>query len=738
MFLPHLGFSQSVEGTIIDSTTKENIPFALINLIDIDASALADEHGHFRFQGQLPQPIKIRCSAIGYETKIFVLEQITGKLTLMLSPAHIELKEVNISVSTGLIQKNSITNVESKTLEELGEVISPNLSEALSNISGVYNNSTGNGIGKPVIRGLSGNRVLTYLNGLRIENQQFGGDHGLGITELGIAQVDVIKGPSSLLYGADALGGVIHFTDEKYTTKGNFESSLSSIYESNTNSSKNIFSIKTAKNAWRINAYAYFNSSADYRLPSGDYLVNSRFQESAGKMALGYNKKNWVLNIRYSFQLSLIGLPGHSHDSIMDKSSFLQKKAERESQLPVQKTNSHFVLIENIFFLKNNNEIHLFTGFTANQLKEFEEKVTIPGINNQLNTYSYNLRWKKNMGKNGKLISGFQGMSQRNHNHSGAEEILIPQANLVDNGVYTLYRYTYKKAEIQGGLRYDTRFLQQLKTFKETLPQNFFFSGLNYSLGFLNNWRSLVLRTNISSGYRPPHLNELLANGVHHGALRFEIGNIALQPEYATQFDASLEYEGEHLALIFNPFYSQINRYIYLSPTNTFIDNYPVYQYNQIDKARLWGGDFGFHFHPHFLHHLHMESSLSFIQVEDESGHPLPLIPQTRINNTLRLELSGKKFVSIENISLQYLYFLPQNRVAENEISSPEYHLVHFGTQVKLNFKQPLLIKLGIRNLLNEEYIDHLSRLKNINIEAPGRNFYVGIKWNFIKSKSIH
>ena len=72
VFLPHLGFSQSVEGTIIDSTTKENIPFALINLLDIDASTLADEHGHFRFQGQLPQPIKIRCSAIGYETKIFV------------------------------------------------------------------------------------------------------------------------------------------------------------------------------------------------------------------------------------------------------------------------------------------------------------------------------------------------------------------------------------------------------------------------------------------------------------------------------------------------------------------------------------------------------------------------------------------------------------------------------------------------------------------------------------------
>jgi iron complex outermembrane receptor protein len=137
------------------------------------------------------------------------------------------------------------------------------LGEAISNMSSVYQTSTGLGISKPVIRGLSGMRVISFLNGLRIENQQWGGDHGMGINENGIGNVEVIKGPSSLLYGADAMGGVVYFTDEAYAKQNEIQAKVESRYETNTSGSNNFATLKFNKNNLRFNLHANYANHAD-------------------------------------------------------------------------------------------------------------------------------------------------------------------------------------------------------------------------------------------------------------------------------------------------------------------------------------------------------------------------------------------------------------------------------------------------------------------------------------------
>jgi iron complex outermembrane receptor protein len=296
--------------------------------------------------------------------------------------------------------------------------------------------------------------------------------------------------------------------------------------------------------------------------------------------------------------------------------------------------------------------------------------------------------------------------------------------------VYTLFQTEYKGWELQTGFRFDNRQVQSLTLFNGNAPFTSSYNGYNYSAGAAKRVNKFMFRANVSSGFRPPHLSELLSNGVHHGTLRFEVGDINLKSEQATQFDISGEYSSDHIRFVLNPFYNIIQNYIYITPQNLTINNYPVFNYEQTESAQLMGGDVGVHYHPHFAHQLHFEHTISYIHAQDDAGLALPLIPQTRFNSILRFEFNSKKKFQVENVSLQHLYFLPQNNVVSYESTSPSYQLIHVGANFKLDYKNPLFIKVGVRNLLNENYIDHLSRLKNIGLEAPGRNIYISLKMN--------
>ena len=720
----------SLNGKVQDAESKEPIPYASVFFVDINTGTTTDSKGEFYFSEKLPKNTKLKISAIGYETIIVTLNDATKEVILIeLSHAHMELNEVTISTTTGLLQQHSITNIESKSLTELNTVLSINIGEALANIPSVYNSGTGAGISKPVIRGQSGMRVVTYLNGLRLENQQWGGDHGLGVVENGIGIVEVIKGPSSLLYGVDALGGVVYFTDEAYAHQNTIESFVESQFETNSMRTKSFAGVKLSQKSLRINLFGSYNSNADYQLPNEKFVTNTRFNEKNFKTSIGYNKGNWVMNLRYNYMNNRVGLPGHTHDTIITTESFQTNLQNRNEVIPKQLTENHFLLLENTFYF-DKSDLKIWLGATNNKITEHDEKVTIPGIEMTLQNNTYNARWSKNINDNNNIIFGAQGMYQTNSNSERALEKLIPDANLFDNGVYALYKGSKGLWEYQVGIRFDNRMINSKTAFNGFDPISKSYSGLNYSAGAVKMWEKFILRGNVSSGFRPPHLSELLANGVHHGTLRYEVGNKDLKSEQATQIDMSAEYATDHISLILNPFYNAFQNYIYIEPQNSNIDGFPLFHYKQMSFAQLYGGDFGIHYHPHFLHQLHLEHNVSYLFAEDKLSNPLPLIPQTRFNTTLRFEFKSDQKIQLENISLQHLYFLEQNRVVSYETSSSAYQLIHLGIDLKVDAKTPIKLKVGVRNLFNEAYIDHLSRLKNIGLEAPGRTYYVSARIN--------
>ena len=723
LFIPLIINAQVLK--VVDKETREHVPYASVAIYDLGIQAKCDENGEFDLGIKLNN-ILVLVSAEGYKSKSFKYKkEQTNLFVVELERSHFLLNEIVISPTLGIVQQYNLTNVFLKTISSQNQLMNSNLMGIVSSVPGVYSINTGSGISKPVIRGMSGLKVLTFLNGLRIENQQWGNDHGVNFSDMGIKSVEIVKGPSSLLYGADALGGVLYFVDEDYVSSNTTESAVETRFESNTLSTSNIASLKMASKNIRFNIYAGFKSAADYQIPNGSYIVNSRFKGNSLKASLGFSKEKWVLNLRYNHNSNQIGLPGHTHSANPNPLDFQSEFQNRARVIPFQLIKDHYISLENKLFF-DKSVLKFITGFTSNSLTEHEEKVTIPGIKVRLTNFPYHLSLSSHVNENLTWISGTQGMLTKNVNAEEALTILIPNSTSNDYGVYSLFKYSKHDIESQIGFRYDYREINAV----EIGARNF--SKLNGSLGFLYHKNAYTFRTNFSSGYRPPHITEMLSNGVHHGTNRYEIGSTDLESEFANQFDVSLDYNNEHVSFNVNPFFNTFKNYIYIKPTGDVIDAYPVYEYSQASSARTYGGELYMHYHPHFAHRLHLEQDFSYVIGEDNNNIPLPLIPQTRINTKLKYEFKKQNSkIQLQTLVVQRTHFLAKEDVATYETSSQNYQVYNIEANFSYNAKQKSFLKLGVRNLFNTTYINHLSNLKGIGLPSPGINFYFSINYFF-------
>lgn len=723
MLVQLVAFGETFEAKVLDKQTNEPIPYANIYFVDLKTGTTSDELGVFKIEAYSQKNIHVQINVLGYKPldEVFSIEDEKVKI-FYLEEGHFDIHEVLVSGVSNNLQRENITNVSSKNLDEIQQESSLTLSETISNIPGVEQNSTGAGIGKPIIRGLSGNRIVTYAQGTRVENQQWGDEHGLGIGAVGIEKVEVIKGPASLLYGSDALGGVLYFVDERYAQKNTIESFVESKFLSNSLSSINSAGLKIHKGKFKMNLFGTYASHADYQTPNFKSIFNTRFDEQNIKAAFGFSAKNWISNIRYSFLRNNFG--------IVEDATYTDSR-ERNFILPFQSIDNHSLSFENTIFT-GKSKFKLILGYSNNYRKEFEDDKEEHALGLKLNTFTYDLKWHSPKYKERfSFIVGSQGLFQNNKNDG--EEILIPDANVTDVGAFVIANLDLKKLKLQAGFRTDFRFIntQEMITDEGFFPAFIhFYNGYTYSAGAVYKLDKTNFRLNLSSGFRAPNTSELLSDGVHEGTNRYEKGNINLLKENANQIDFSVDYEDEHFSLLINPFYNNISNYIYLSPTDSAIDGNPVFEYLQ-KNVSLFGGELSLHYHPHQVHWLHLESNVSTVFGQDNNGNPLPLIPQTKINSIASAEIEHKGKFQIKKVFLQHIYKFQQNRTSLFETTTYAYNLLNLGLDFKVPLKKNSIeINTGVKNLLNTDYTDHLSRFKSLDISNQGINFYLGIKVN--------
>lgn len=743
MFYTIAGNAQQVKGTVTDKETQKAIPFASIYLPQLEKGTETDDNGNFIIDNLPSGSYKVVVSSIGYATYTTTVNTLNNSdINIVLAPSAIEIEEVIISTPFHKLQSENVMKVERADIEDLKNKGALTLADGITNIAGVESISTGIGIGKPVIRGLSSNRVLVYTQGVRLENQQFGDEHGLGINDAGVESVEVIKGPASLLYGSDALGGVLYLNPEKFAMQNNSEGDIVANYFTNTQGYNTNAGYKISGGKLKFLVRGAYASHTDYETGNKLNVTNSRFKEYDLKTGLGYQVNNFKTELRYNLNRSDLGIP---------EEIGLQNSGRTPLE-PYQKLTNHVISSKtNLFFDKSSLDLTL--GYTANTRKEFEEHEhhaeegedeheeheehgEEAALHMQLNTLSYNVLY--HLPQMGKLetIVGAQGLYQTNKNHG--EELLIPDASTNDFGVLATSHYHLKNMDIQLGLRYDNRSISTEEHgipgdehYIEALDRNF--NSFNAALGFkLNLFENVSTRINFASGFRAPNLAELTSNGIHHGANRFERGNTDLNNERNFQGDLALEYKNEHVEVFINGFYNKVNDYIYLQPDGTFEDETPVYNYMQ-DNAKLYGGEIGFHLHPHPLDWLHIESSFETVTGKQDNGDYLPLIPANTLLNTLRVEFNDNEktlknsyaFISLKNV-------FDQNNVGLFETRTGGYSLLNAGLGGKLVIaNQEVMLKISGNNLLNKQYISHLSRLKVDNIQNIGRNINLGIQVPF-------
>ncbi len=734
-----VSLGQSFEGKVVDKKTKEVIPYARISIESLHLNATTDSLGTFRFD-QLPTAfVEFKVTAFDYRPALVKINIPTTNSALFeLTAQHILLDEVIVTASEGKLRNENITSIEYRSKNSLFESGATTMGEALNLMAGVQQATIGVGIAKPVIRGLGGMRVVSYWSGLRIENQQWGDDHGMGASEVGLQGIEIIKGPASILYGADALGGVIHYVDEDYAPTNSTTGYASTRFDLNSMGTTTEFGYKINKGKLKFNLFANYINHADFQLPSGRYIQNSRFWGANVKMSLGYRKGNYVFNLRYHTAFNRLGIPGHTHEEDATTEDFLRDVRGRRNTLPAQLIFNNFLLVENKWFFKR-SELLVQFGNTNNFLREFDEKVTIPYTSLILNNSTYNLRYTYNLNERIDVKFGAQGMVQTNLNFGTSETYLIPNGNTIDNGAFALISATHNKWRFQGGVRYDLRLINSFRpevdssitTNIDTEPVNRQYSSFNSSFGAVHNTERTTTRINISSGFRAPHLAELLADGLHHGSSRYERGDRNLVSEQAIQLDLALELHFEHLEIIINPYFNRIQHFIYLQNSDSMIGSYKLFEFKQLDLAYLYGGEVGVHYHPHRIHRLHLESNFSITIGQDAQGDALNLMPQPNTVNRIRFDIANKQLFQVKSVLLEHQYFLPQNRVGRNELPTREYHLVHVALDMGIRYNDQFSFKAGVRNLTNSSFIAHLSPFRNLGIPQPGINFFLSVKYNF-------
>ena len=706
---------------------KVPIKNASVYIADQDIISYTNEFGEFTFSTKIPKNSIIEFKKYGYSTK--VVNYKGGELKVYLEKLHVELDEVGIIDKSQKLGEGKTLSIETKSLNN-NFISSSSLVQTITKLPGINTIGSGLGIQKIVIRGLSGLRVVSYLNGMKVNNQQWANDHGIGFTDLGLSEVELIKGASSLMYGGEAVGGLVFFKDSPFIESKIPSGYIATKFDNSHFLFGNQFGFKWSINNFFINLYGQYDLAADYRLPNNTYLFNSRFRNKGIKFSIAKRTDNTQSIFRYQNNVDEVGIPAHAHGDLSEidindlASSELILPDDFEATRPTQFINNHLFTLENIIF-NNQSKYTFFIGHFINHLQEFE-KWTVPGFdiktNNSIGRFNYK-KFYNNFTFN--AGTSFEYLDNKN---SEATDTLTPNASSKDIGFYSILDFENKGVGFNIGVRFDHK---NVKSSDVNFENSY--TSFSSSAGFFIEKNDHISRLTYSSSFRSPHFSELFSYGLHHGTMRFEIGNLNLENEKSHQFDFKHQWSSQHFAFVVNPFFQYIHNFISINPTSEFYNNtYRIYNYEQFKDVVLYGFEANVHYHPHILHNLHFHQSYSFLNARNlDQDTYLALTPANKIKTSVNFDVKQYKFLKMSNISLYHMFVFNQDNVSLYESPSDSYNLLNF--ELVFNPLKNMTIVSGIKNILNVEYVPHLSRIKEVGsgVPEPGRSFNISVKYDF-------
>ncbi len=653
---------------------------------------------------------------------------------------HLNLNEVTVTGVTGDTKlKHATTPVSIVTPQVLRATAATNIIDAISHQPGVSQLTTGSSISKPIIRGLGYNRVVVMSEDVRQEGQQWGDEHGVEVDGSSVNSVEILKGPASLMYGSDAMAGVVILHSQPTVGEGEMRANVNTEYQTNNGLFGYNLSMAGNQRGFVWDARFSDKMAHAYKNKYDGYVPGSQFRERAGRLMLGINKAWGHSRLTWTcYHLTPGIVEGERDPETGELECSTDNVKTYGKALPFQQV-KHYKLVWNNSLNLSSGYLKAIIGYQQNRRQEFEESADEYGIFLKLHTVTYDLRYVTNEFSGWKFSTGIGGMYQQSVNKG--EEFLIPDSRLFDFGLYaTATKSVGDQWTLNGGVRYDHRHLHGDELLEDgDLRFTDFsrhFNGLTGSIGAVCHINEhFNLRLNVARGFRTPNMSELASNGVHEGSIRYELGDQQLKAEYSLQADLGLDFTSRYVSAQVALFANRIDNYIFTHRLPEEIEEgYLTYAYTQGD-ARLLGFEAGMDFHP--IHSIHFSNTFSYVDAQLLNATPdtkyLPFTPAPHWSSELKWELFHHSHSTVyhqhdlhtvHRSLFNNLYiaagldcYLKQTHIYsadDTETPTPAYALLSLsaGTDVQIKGKKIAELYITADNLLDKAYQNHLSRLK--------------------------
>jgi len=784
-----------IHGRVADAVSGEPLASASVRAVDAGSGVTARQDGKFSFAVPYTSaPALLIISYAGYEPDTLDIRTDQSSYLVLLSPVTGALR--NVVVTTGAaraipLRENPvpIMVISAKTIDGS---IGDNIIDALAlNAPGFNSVKTGPGVSKPFIHGLGYNRVLTLYDGVRQESQQWGDEHGIVVDDYNIERVEIIKGPASLLYGSDAVAGVLSlFPVMPFNTSGKITGRYTSEFQGNNGLIGNGVRLIYGKDHWSYSLRGSYRLAKNYRNPVDGWVYNTNFRTTNISFTTQYKAKMGYSTMNLNLYDHKQGIPDGTRDSLSRQ--FTRQVYEIYGQpadniknrpvVPYASLNTYRLSplhqrIQDYKFYSNNH--YTFGGgyldgqiaFTQNLRREYDHP-TDPGqagMYIRLNTLNYGVRYTIRLLQILETTIGVNGMYQNNKSQD-ATDFPIPDFNLVDAGPYLYLHRKMGPWAVSGGVRYDTRFIQGNNFYTRQDPSTGFFKrvgtdtaganlqfpafrktfgGLSFSLGLTYQINDHIsLKANMARGFRAPNISEFASKGLDPGAHIVYLGNRNASPEFSLQEDAGIQITYANLSASLTLFNNNIEHYIYEAQEVDAQGN-PVivvpgnktFRYEQA-SAQLFGLEATLTLRPEFLKGLSFDNAFSLINGYNRSpayrkqgihGEYLPFMPPVRVLSGLSQELKPRSSVLTSMaIKVQADLNATQNHylaLDQTETATPGYVLLNAGLLVSIKYTKTAAIQVQIQvnNLLNTDYQSNQSRLKYFEYYLASPNGRLGM-----------
>lgn len=705
-------FAQSganIAGKVTYTENQTPLHNATVQIVQLKRTVQTEEDGSFKFDNIPAGRYTLLAHFDGFSDSAKSVVLVAGANTTI--DFTLKLVGVNEQVTvtaSGTEQStfDSFQSVNSVSANTISQRASTSIGEVLEGESGVAKRSFGTGSARPVIRGFDGDRVLVAQDGVRTGSLgSQSGDHGEPIDTLGVERIEVVKGPGTLLYGSNAIGGVVNaisnHEDSAHAGFRGYATVLGGTANKQFGTSGGLEYGYKKFMAWGNGS---FQRTDDYKTPLFT-IPNSASRSASGSGGMGYFADKGFFTGQLNYDKRRYGIPF---------AGLFEGEPDAEIDLDMRsynfRLNGGFRDVDS--FITSGKFTFNYNNY---QHKELEAVDGVDNVGTVFDNKTISYRGVFEQRNYQKLTGrfGFEGYT-RDYQTVGAEQLIDGKVKQNMFSVFGLQELNLGRVSFQfGGRVENNRFNPE-----NTALADKSFTGFSGAAGMrVGLWENGAFVANFTSSYRSPALEELYNFGPHIGTVTFEVGNQNLRRERSNGFDFGIRHQTNKIRFETNFYYYAINDFVYLAFVDEdgdgvvdIDDGLPVAQYSQ-ENSQYLGAEVNLDASVNQYVGFFLNGDVVRAKLRDSDTN-LPRIPPAKLRLGMDFKYKGL------SIRPEGVFFSPQEKLFPLETRTAGYGLFNVTGNYIIGTQHYAHV-FGVTgyNLFDKEYRNHLSFIKDLTPE---------------------